>query len=220
MKKSGLLSIANTYLFTLCLTVSAAIYTENAKGSIVYDNTTSQATGSFTGGGSERGDQITLAGTDRLVTDFLFGYQGLSVPVDATIRIRFYDNEGVGGEPGSLLYDSGQVGGLQIGINDFMLSGINVIVPDTFTWTMFYDQTIFGGGVNNVMVDPPTVGTSADFVWFRDFIDGSWIQAPFDDTVMRAQVIAISAVPLPPVFWLFGSGLVGLVGIARRKKAA
>lgn len=31
---------------------------------------------------------------------------------------------------------------------------------------------------------------------------------------------SISAIPLPPALWLFGSGLLGLVGIARRKKAA
>jgi hypothetical protein len=27
-------------------------------------------------------------------------------------------------------------------------------------------------------------------------------------------------VPVPAAFWLFGSGLLGLVGMARRKKAA
>ena len=31
--------------------------------------------------------------------------------------------------------------------------------------------------------------------------------------------IQTSAVPVPPALWLFGSGLLGLVGIARRKKA-
>ena len=30
---------------------------------------------------------------------------------------------------------------------------------------------------------------------------------------------SISSVPVPAAFWLFGSGLIGLVGIARRKKA-
>lgn len=29
----------------------------------------------------------------------------------------------------------------------------------------------------------------------------------------------IAAVPLPPALWLFGSGLIGLIGIARRKKS-
>lgn len=32
--------------------------------------------------------------------------------------------------------------------------------------------------------------------------------------------IGVSAVPIPAAAWLFGSGLLGLVGIARRKKAA
>ena len=32
--------------------------------------------------------------------------------------------------------------------------------------------------------------------------------------------IEISQVPIPAAIWLFGSGLLGLVGIARRKKAA
>jgi len=32
--------------------------------------------------------------------------------------------------------------------------------------------------------------------------------------------VASSAVPIPPAVWLFGSGLLGLIGIARQKKAA
>jgi hypothetical protein len=31
---------------------------------------------------------------------------------------------------------------------------------------------------------------------------------------------AVSAVPIPAAVWLFGSGLLGLIGIARRKKVA
>jgi hypothetical protein len=34
------------------------------------------------------------------------------------------------------------------------------------------------------------------------------------------QGIVTSTVPIPPSIWLFGSGLLGLVAIARRKKAA
>ncbi len=32
--------------------------------------------------------------------------------------------------------------------------------------------------------------------------------------------VSVSAVPVPPAVWLFGSGLIGLVGFARRKKAS
>jgi hypothetical protein len=42
-----------------------------------------------------------------------------------------------------------------------------------------------------------------------------------DSTVTNGFVYAslIPSVPIPAAFWLFGSGLLGLVGIARRKKA-
>ncbi len=34
------------------------------------------------------------------------------------------------------------------------------------------------------------------------------------------EVLSISTVPIPAAVWLFGSGLLGLLGIARRKKAS
>jgi len=37
----------------------------------------------------------------------------------------------------------------------------------------------------------------------------------FDDMLVRAE---FSAVPVPAAVWLFGSGLLGLIGIARRRK--
>ncbi|MCP4503572.1 MAG: VPLPA-CTERM sorting domain-containing protein, partial [Deltaproteobacteria bacterium] len=30
--------------------------------------------------------------------------------------------------------------------------------------------------------------------------------------------VSLSAVPAPAAIWLFGSGLIGLIGVARRKK--
>jgi hypothetical protein len=37
--------------------------------------------------------------------------------------------------------------------------------------------------------------------------------------VIEVDVQVVSAIPVPAAVWLFGSGLLGLVGIARRKKA-
>jgi hypothetical protein len=48
-------------------------------------------------------------------------------------------------------------------------------------------------------------------------VEGCGVDAYFDNITITTDV---SAVPVPAAVWLFGSGLVGLVGVARRKKAA
>jgi hypothetical protein len=52
--------------------------------------------------------------------------------------------------------------------------------------------------------------------------NGEWTFNPFDsisDTSTNSFYL-IQAVPIPPAVWLFGSGLIGLIGVTRRKKAA
>ena len=44
-----------------------------------------------------------------------------------------------------------------------------------------------------------------------------FVDSDFDDMMVRAQFIP-TAVPLPAAVWLFGSGLIGLIGMARRRK--
>ncbi|MDH5473491.1 MAG: VPLPA-CTERM sorting domain-containing protein [Gammaproteobacteria bacterium] len=53
-------------------------------------------------------------------------------------------------------------------------------------------------------------------------ISGSYTDANFLDASMISSTlgsVAVSAVPVPAAVWLFGSGLIGLIGFARRKKA-
>lgn len=73
------------------------------------------------------------------------------------------------------------------------------------------------------------VNPSGGLPLFDDGIAGSpMIDGPFPGMNINIDigsgnsmvVIGISAVPVPPALWLFGSGLLGLVGIAKRKKAA
>ena len=61
-------------------------------------------------------------------------------------------------------------------------------------------------------------GTSLEGFWTDVNPDGEWpgIGLDIDGNSIPAFV---SSIPLPPAIWLFGSGLLGLVGMTRNKKA-
>lgn len=118
---------------------------------------------------------------------------------------------------------------------------INNISNNTSTpWTgidfTFVDSTVLTpigitpltGAINGVFFDGgpifnPGITTSVSlsfdpaFPEFVGFING---QGDIDTAAgTYSLVITPSAVPIPAAVWLFGSGLLGLIGVARRKKA-
>lgn len=168
MKKMSLISICCVILVVLAGLVTPAPTQGEIVTSVIYDNTTTWVGNIVPGVVCEMGDEITLAGTQRIVTDFMFGYYGVFTPNgDETARIRFYANDGPEGTPGTLLYDSGTFP-IMPGFNQtHTLTGLSVIVPDTFTWTCQF------GGVTQwpadlaalYLYDPPSVGSSEDYLW-------------------------------------------------------
>lgn len=53
-------------------------------------------------------------------------------------------------------------------------------------------------------------------------ISGTYTNSDFIDAAILSSnlaTVSVSAVPVPAAVWLFGSGLIGLIGFARRKKA-
>lgn len=184
--------------------------------SIVYDNTSTQVTSFLTN--FEFGDEITLAGTDRVVTEFLFGYHAngsafghtFTVEGDETARIRFYDK--VANLPGPVLYDSGAFNIPAGIIGTHTLTNLSVSVPDTFIWTIEFGGIDLNESAGLQVYSPPTVGSSDDTYWGSVF--GSWEERNLPGggpANFYARVTATTAsVPEPSTLFLLASGLVGL----------
>lgn len=73
-----------------------------------------------------------------------------------------------------------------------------------------YFYYITGGGT--------TLSNASKTIFANATGDGKWSLA--SNGTATYAIPGVSAVPVPAAAWLFGSGLVGLVGIARRKRSA
>jgi hypothetical protein len=73
-------------------------------------------------------------------------------------------------------------------------------VPGTLVSTAPTDTTVF---------DPNAIG---EYQFYIE-VNGGGLSA------IESVAIEVQVVPIPPAVWLFGSGLIGLVGIARRKNS-
>ena len=81
----------------------------------------------------------------------------------------------------------------------------------------------FGGSINSstwteISFDLGVVPTGA----VAAFLEFSQAIGPFDSGQILIDNVnlEVAQVPVPAAVWLFGSGLLGLIGVARRKKAA
>ena len=151
----------------LALAAALSWLTVPVRSEIVFDNSSNYLT-NYWPSLLEYGDEIQLAGSARLVTNFVFEYFGsFTREGDETARIRFYKNDGPGRYPGpgTLLYDSGPFA-IFSGLNAAPLNGLAVKVPDDFTWTVQFGGLtgLPGNQVGLPFYDPPTVGFS-----YRDF---------------------------------------------------
>ena len=79
---------------------------------------------------------------------------------------------------------------------------------DNVNWTSYTWNTTLGPDVSG--------GVTLQLKAACGAVAGCGVDASFDNITITTDV---SAVPVPAAVWLFGSGLLGLVGVARRKKA-
>jgi len=80
-----------------------------------------------------------------------------------------------------------------------------------------WDVSVGPGGVISLSV----IDSDGDGVLGVAEVDGAFIDSLGDGfSIALDLTLTPTAVPIPPALWLFGSGLLGLIGMARRKKAA
>ena len=195
------------------------------KATTIFNNTGTPTGGLVFGSlNGEVGDQVQVAGTDRYVTQLQIGIypQGGFFPNGtagaADVEARIYANDGPAGNPGSLLWDSGRLFHVSYpgNVNLLTFAVPQVLVPDTFTWTLQYSNAA-PLPLCEVFVNTPTVGSSQDFFWVHG-AGSPWQQingGEIDNLMARVE-----AVPEPSVFALTSLLAVALllgIGIGRFK---
>jgi hypothetical protein len=177
----------------------------------VFNNTANPISGGVFGPSADQvGNQITLGGDARQITGLSWLITSQNTDLSAEIETHIYANDGVGGAPGTLLWSSGLLTGVNVSATDTLLSFAvpNITVPNTITVTSrIYDSTpvalgrVFGGTPSVGNLNASWVETSPG-VWSH--FSGPW----------GMQVVAV---PEPSVASLMIPACVLLVGISRAR---
>ncbi len=199
-------------LFTAAVGLVAC---SQAAAEVVYDNSSSYL-GNFSDlGNGTIGDQVTLGGSSRVITEFKFEYY-LSFAISGNEKgaLKFYANDGANGLPSSLLYDSGAFG-LSSGFHTVTAENLSTTVGNSFTWAVSFSGLEGSEKAGLLFYDAPSVGSSFDDFWANT--SGSW-QLMNTAGLKDNFAAQITAVPEPTTFALLGTGLVGLGLAAYRRR--
>ena len=103
--------------------------------------------------------------------------------------------------------------------NGLIAKGVNMVLGASPIATTTWNTTALAGAG---MGSNPSGGLPliADTIGGSPMIAGPFLGFNANFDVLSMTVTNVSAVPVPAAVWLLGSGLLGLVGVARRKMAA
>jgi len=110
-------------------------------------------------------------------------------------------------------------------VSDAIDAGVDYISPNTWNFStgltsnstdIAEDFRILGEAIGGTVIDIPT---GALFLFIGNLDNGTRDNTdPDNDYALR--ITELSSVPLPAAVWLFGSGLLGLIGFRSRKETA
>lgn len=112
----------------------------------------------------------------------------------------------IGSETGTVLFGSGSDNSMTIDLNGTLLSATD---DDGYVSGLYPSLTFLAGGLTDFdFMKTGAPAFSSYFLSFDDFdsMFGDWTSA------------SLTVVPVPAAVWLFGSGLLGLVGLARGRR--
>lgn len=237
-------------LTALLVAVAAPLLLSGAhaqgSGEVVYDNTQNSKLKSPQFTTREYGDEISLAGTARIVTTFVFEYFGNITPGNsptAAAVIRFYENngslyDGKYPRPGSLLWESDPLPLLRNLVptdGNYNLATIpvpNITVTDTLTWTVQFSGLTGGNSAVLTISDPVSIGKQLPGFPPGTFVTGSyndyWEKAdPFnaDSWALKSGggtdfnfFAKVTAVPEPQTFALLLVGAAALCFVRHQSR--
>jgi hypothetical protein len=208
---------ALNFIALLCL------FSTSVFGSIIYSNTTTDTLDTLAyaaNGFTQIGDQIQLAGTDRLATlaTIQFFNLGSAGTFDATLR----------------LFNVGFPVGAQIGSN-FVITGVsapandvfnvsftlpNIAVPDSLIFTASIANLAAGVDIIGLdMFEPPTIGSSDNtFAIANNGTTFSQVATSNENVFFELQAAQAASAPEPAAMGVAGLGLLGLVALRRRSR--
>jgi hypothetical protein len=171
-----------------------------------------------------KGDQLTLGGAARFLTDFsfyaLYQFGASNTAYTPYVQFSLY-TVGQGGLPGTLLYTTTATGGTMIGTTGTQTEMVTITlpaveVPANFVYTLF-DLVPIDGRASWILASTPSIGSTGNGLLTS--VDGSsWsVGAPGNGDTGLGVTINASPVPEPATFAFLILGGLGLVSAARRR---